>query len=49
VLFRSRRALNKPISGDAYAIERGKPVQDFNQQWLDQIMPIYEQKLKGLL
>lgn len=47
--FAQRRALNKPISGDAYAIERGKPVQDFNQQWLDQIMPVYEQTLKGLL
>lgn len=47
--FAERRATGKPVSGDAYALERGKPVQKFDQKWLDQIMPIYENALKGLL
>jgi hypothetical protein len=46
----NRRINNRPISGDAYAIEQAKPTQEFNQQWLDQIMPVYEKALKnGLL
>jgi hypothetical protein len=48
--FANRRLENKPISGDAYSLERKKPTQEFNQQWLDQIMPVYEKALKeGLL
>jgi hypothetical protein len=48
--FANRRLENKPISGDAYSLERKKPTQEFNQQWLDQIMPVYENALKnGLL
>jgi hypothetical protein len=46
----NRRAKNMPLSGDAYAVEQAKPTQIFNQQWLDSIMPKYEQALQnGLL
>ena len=49
--LKQRRALNKPMSGDSYAIERSDIYQDFNQQWLDQIMPEWEKRMKieGLL
>jgi len=45
----NRRAKNMPISGDAYAVEQAKPTQVFNQQWLDSIMPKYEQALQQQL
>jgi hypothetical protein len=47
--LKQRRALNKPMSGDSYAIERSDIYQDFNQEWLDQIMPEWEKRIKGIL
>ena len=44
-----RRAAGKLPSDDARSIELSKPIQDFNQKWLDQIMPEYEKRIKGLL
>jgi len=43
----SRRAKNTPVSGDAYSLELSQPTQVFNQQWLDSIMPKYEQAFQN--
>lgn len=48
--YAGRRASGAPVSGDAYSFERSLPVQQFDQKWLDQIMPVYERMLKeGLI
>jgi hypothetical protein len=44
--YKDRRNLGKPISGDAYSVERGYPTQKFDQEWLDSVMPKFEQKVK---
>lgn len=44
--YKDRRNLGKPTSGDAYAVERGYPVQKFDQEWLDSAMPKFEQRVK---
>ena len=44
--YKNRRNLGKPTSGDPYAVERGYPTQKFNQEWLDSVMPKFEQRVK---
>ena len=44
--YKNRRSLGKPTSGDAYAVERGYPTQKFDQEWLDSVMPKFEQRVK---
>ena len=44
--YKNRRNLGKPTSGDAYAVERGYPTQKFDQEWLDSVMPKFEQRVK---
>jgi hypothetical protein len=46
-----RRAAGKLPQDDPRSIELSKPIQVYDQQWLDHIMPIYEKKMKiqGLL
>tara|TARA_R110000822_G_C15277187_1_gene489815 strand:+ start:91 stop:1452 length:1362 start_codon:yes stop_codon:yes gene_type:complete len=46
--YKKRRASGDPVSGDNYAVERGYPTQKFNQEWLDSVMPLYEERLKKL-
>lgn len=40
--YNTRRLEGKPISVDHRAFDLGFPTQEFNQQWLDNIMPYYE-------
>lgn len=45
----NRLAENKPENGDYYGFLRGLPIQDFNQKWLDDVMPTYEQIMQSKL
>lgn len=44
-----RRELGTKSAGDQRSLEFVKPVQYFDQEWLDQVMPIYEQRIKKLI
>lgn len=44
--YKDRRNLGKPISGDAYSVELSFPTQKFDQEWLDSVMPKFEQRVK---
>jgi len=44
-----RREFNAPEQGDRRSFERSKPVQKFDQEWLDRVMPIYLARRKSVL
>lgn len=44
-----RREFNAPVQGDRRSFERSKPVQKFDQEWLDKVMPIYLARRKKIL
>jgi hypothetical protein len=46
---RQRREFNAPKAGDRRAFELAQPVQKFDQQWLDQVMPLYLARRKKLV
>ena len=46
--FEQRRLLGGDPKDDWYAFGRSMPTQRFDQRWLDQIMPLYEQRIKEL-
>jgi len=43
-----RREFNAPEGGDRRAFELAQPVQKFDQEWLDKVMPIYLARRKQL-
>lgn len=44
-----RREFNAPKAGDRRAFELAQPVQKFDQEWLDKVMPIYLARRKKLI
>ena len=44
-----RREFNAPVQGDRRSFERSKPVQKFDQEWLDKVMPVYLKRRKAIL
>ena len=46
---KQRREFNAPKAGDRRAFELAQPVQKFDQQWLDQVMPLYLARRKKLV
>ena len=44
-----RREFNAPEAGDRRAFELAQPVQKFDQEWLDKVMPVYLKRRKKIL
>jgi len=47
--YKMRREFEAPVKGDRRSFERSKPVQKFDQEWLDKVMPIYLARRKQIL
>jgi len=46
---KQRREFNAPEAGDSRAFELSQPVQKFDQEWLDKVMPVYLKRRKKIL
>jgi hypothetical protein len=46
---KQRREFNAPEAGDRRAFELAQPVQKFDQEWLDKVMPVYLKRRKKIL
>ncbi len=46
---KQRREFNAPEAGDRRAFELSQPVQKFDQEWLDKVMPVYLKRRKKIL
>jgi hypothetical protein len=44
-----RREFNAPEKGDRRSFERAKPIQKFDQEWVDKVMPVYLKRRKDIL
>jgi len=46
--YEPKRLLSVPDQHAYRAYSLSAPIQEFNQQWLDEVMPIYQQKIKDI-